>query len=378
MLVYADLHVHIGQAKNRFVKITASKNLTITNAINYSKEIKGLDVLGVVDCGSKVVLQELDELLTSGELIEQEGGGLKAENDLLLVLGWEMELEDAHYLTYLPNIVTLKELTKELWPRTKNQELSTQRFLVPENEVRTIVESLGGIFMPAHAFTPHKGFYGKRVDSLFELFERPFTAIEMGLSSSTSMIAGIKELEKTSFLANSDAHSLAKIAREYNELKLESLDFNSLKKALENEDIVANYGLDPMLGKYYETGCINCGKKVAIDLKCACGGYSVKGVKPRLDELGGFLEGRKRPPYIKQIPLEFLPFIGPKTIEKLLLVGTELEILNKTPIDELKKVTNERVALIIQEAREKTFNEGSRLTISQGRAGFYGKVSFNE
>ncbi|MDD2430311.1 MAG: endonuclease Q family protein [Firmicutes bacterium] len=372
MKVYADLHVHIGKAQDRFVKITASKTLTLKNALSFAKEIKGIDVLGVVDCGSRLVTKEIVQMLDRGDLIEIEDGGLLTKGGLLLILGWEIELLNTHFLIYVSSFSDLKVLTEVLWPKTKNQELSTQRYQIHHQEVREVTELLGGLFFPAHAFTPYKGLYGKAVDSLYELFDKPFTAIEMGLSSSTEMIAGIKELEPTTFLANSDAHSLQKIGREYNEIEVNSLSFAGLKEALEKEKIVANYGLDPRLGKYHETGCLKCGSLIGDD-GCTCGSLEVKGVKPRLEELGGYKEGRKRPPYIKQIPLEFLPQIGPKTITKLYELGTEIEILNTVPIGQIEKVTNSNIAEII--AKSRTKSQDNNLQISSGKAGIYGKVS---
>ena len=114
MICYADFHVHIGMALDRFVKITASRRLTVTNAIKVAKEIKGVDILGIVDCGSKVVLNELLNLVEDGQLKELAGGGLICQNGLLLLLGWEIEIDDVHYLCYLPTIDSLRELTKIL------------------------------------------------------------------------------------------------------------------------------------------------------------------------------------------------------------------------------------------------------------------------
>ncbi|HHY18995.1 MAG TPA: TIGR00375 family protein [Firmicutes bacterium] len=373
MICYADFHVHIGMALDRFVKITASRRLTVTNAIKVAKEIKGVDILGIVDCGSKVVLNELLKLVEDGQLKELAGGGLICQNGLLLLLGWEIEIDDVHYLCYLPTIDSLRELTKILWPRTKNIELSTQRFTIAVDELRGIVENLGGIFFPAHAFTPHKGFYGKAVDSLYEKFSKPFLSIELGLSSSTEMVWGIKELKDTVFLSNSDAHSLEKIAREYNEIFVEELSFRGVVKALEEGSIIGNYGLDPRLGKYYETACIDCGAVYLGENRCKCGGYFVKGVRPRLVELEGFIATKdtKRPPYIKQIPLEFLPKIGPKTIQKLHRLGTELEVLNSSTFEEIQAVAGEKVAETILQARD------HRFSISVGGAGYYGRVRSN-
>ncbi|MCL6508580.1 MAG: endonuclease Q family protein, partial [Bryobacteraceae bacterium] len=68
----------------------------------------------------------------------------------------------------------------------------------------------------------------------------------------------IAELHRYPYLTNSDAHSLRKIAREYEEVRLAAPTFAELEKALRGEDgraIVANYGLNPKLGKYHQTVC---------------------------------------------------------------------------------------------------------------------------
>jgi PHP family Zn ribbon phosphoesterase len=76
-----------------------------------------------------------------------------------------------------------------------------------------------------------------------------------------------------------------------------------------------------------------------------------------------------RPPYIHQIPLNDIPGIGSKTLEKLLLnFGTEMNILHRIEIDNLKKVVNPQVATNIEKSRS------GRLLIKPGGGGIYGKV----
>ena len=97
-----------------------------------------------------------------------------------------------------------------------------------------------------------------------EKFER-VPAIELGLSSDTFLADEISELETKTFLTNSDAHSLPKIAREYNKILVDGISFKELMMAIKNEGgrkILANYGLDPKLGKYHRTFCEKCGKQI--------------------------------------------------------------------------------------------------------------------
>src|SRR5690606_2005099 len=151
----------------------------------------------------------------------------------------------------------------------------------------------------------------------------------------------IKELHQYPFLTNSDAHSLGKMGREYGRLFMKEANFNELQKVLRNEAgrlIRANYGLNPLLGKYYQSVCLNCGAQIdmrgdqvktsgaQINLEMAvcsaCGGTEfIKGVSARIKELSDVdVTPVTRPPYIHQVPLDFIPGLGPKTMKRLLQV----------------------------------------------------------
>src|SRR5690606_20250097 len=96
-------------------------------------------------------------------------------------------------------------------------------------------------------------------------------------------------------LTNSDAHSLRKIAREYNELSMEAPTYQELVKAIKRVDgrkVIANYGLNPRLGKYHRTYCRGCGsvidEKEAISVaRCPyCGSTKiVRGVMDRIHDI---------------------------------------------------------------------------------------------
>ena len=65
-------------------------------------------------------------------------------------------------------------------------------------------------------------------------------------------------------------------------------------------------------------------------------------------------DGQKtqRPPYIHQIPLEFIPGLGPKMREKLLNhFGTEMAILHEVSFEHLKEVVPEKMAELVVLAR---------------------------
>lgn len=116
-----------------------------------------------------------------------------------------------------------------------NITLSTQRARISAYNLVDIVEKYNGILIPAHIFTPYKSFYGNCTKSLKRIFKEKFDkifAVELGLSADTFLADEISELETRTFITDSDAHSLPKIAREYNKILMENISFKELVKAL--------------------------------------------------------------------------------------------------------------------------------------------------
>jgi PHP family Zn ribbon phosphoesterase len=154
-------------------------------------------------------------------------------------------------------------------------------------------------------------------------------AIELGLSADTEIADHLKELSEYTFLTNSDAHSLPKIGREYNIIELEKANFKEIFLALQRKEgrkITANYGLDS-----------------------------------------------HRPPYYHQVPLEFVPGVGKKTLNKLFdYFGTEMNILHKASYQEISQVVGFEIAQNIILARK------GLLELSSGGGGKYGKVKKKE
>jgi PHP family Zn ribbon phosphoesterase len=76
-----------------------------------------------------------------------------------------------------------------------------------------------------------------------------------------------------------------------------------------------------------------------------------------------------KPFYNYQVPLEFLPKVGPKTIDKLIKhFGNEMNIIHEASFDELKSVVAEDMARNIILARE------GKIGIEAGGGGIYGKI----
>ena len=392
--VFADLHVHIGRSENgKPIKITGARSLNFANIAKECVEKKGINIVGIIDCASPYVIEDIENFLRTGDAYEIEDGGIIYKNKVCIILGSEIETSEineeektgsAHNLCYFPKLADIKAFSKEMENYIHNITLSSQRACISAYKLVDIVEKYNGVLIPAHAFTPHKSFYGNCTDRLGKIFKEKFDkifAIELGLSSDTFLADQISELETRSFLTNSDAHSLPKIAREYNKMLVEDISFKELMKAIKNEDgrkIVANYGLDPKLGKYHRTFCENCGKTIegkAPVTRCdTCSENKITmGVFDRIEIIKDKKETKSpkfRPPYIYQIPLTFIPGLGGKTIDKLLgHFETEMNILHKLSKDDIEGVVGEKIAESIVNARE------GNVHIQAGGGGVYGKLT---
>ena len=391
--VFADMHIHIGRSENnKPIKITAARSLNFANIAKECVERKGINIAGIIDCASPYVIEDIENFLKTGEAFEIEDGGIIYKDKVCIILGSEIETSEkneegktgsAHNLCYFPTLNDIKGFSNEMSHHIKNMTLSSQRADISAYELIDIVEKYNGVLIPAHAFTPHKSFYGNCTTRLKRIFKEKFDripAIELGLSADTYLADKISELENKTFLTNSDAHSLPKIAREYNKMLMETVSFKEFVKVLKREDgrkILANYGLDPKLGKYHRTYCEVCDKQIPGDApvtKCdTCDSKNITmGVYDRIEIIKDKEESKSpnfRPEYVYQIPLGFIPGVGGKTIKKLLdTFETEMNILHKLDYDDIEAVVGEKVATNIINARE------GKMHIIEGGGGVYGKV----
>ena len=391
--IFADLHVHIGRSESgKPIKITGARSLQFANIARECADRKGINMVGIIDCASPYVIEDIENFLKTGEAYEIEDGGIIYKDKVCIILGSEIETSEineqgktgsAHNLCYFPKLSDIKAFSKEMESYIHNITLSSQRACISAYDLIDIVEKHNGILIPAHAFTPHKSFYGNCTDRLGKIFKEKFDrvfAIELGLSADTFLADEISELETRTFVTNSDAHSLPKIAREYNKILVDRISFKELLKALKNEDgrkILANYGLDPKLGKYHRTYCEVCEKNIEgkppVTHCDTCDSRNITmGVLDRIEMIKDKPETKSpenRPPYIYQIPLTFIPGLGNKTIEKLLdHFETEMNILHKLSKDDIEAVVGEKVANSIVNARE------GNVHIHAGGGGVYGKI----
>ncbi len=392
--VFADLHVHIGRSENgKPIKITAARSLNFANIAKECADRKGINIVGIIDCASPYVIEDIENFLKTGEAYEIEDGGIIYKDKVCILLGSEVETSEvgrngkcgaAHNVCFFPHLSDIKGFSKEMSRHIHNITLSTQRSDISGYELIDIVEKYNGILIPAHCFTPFKSYYGNCVDRMKDIFKEKFDkifSIELGLSADTYLADMITELEDKTFVTNSDAHSLPKIAREYNKMLVNDISFKEVVKALKGEDgrkVLCNYGLDPKLGKYHRTFCDSCNQVIETKEPVAvcpfCGSDKVTfGVFDRIELIKDKEKSKSpanRPPYVYQVPLTFIPGVGNKTIDRLLdSFGTEMTILHKLSKDDIEAVVGEKVANEIIASRE------GKMKIHAGGGGVYGKVT---
>ena len=392
--IFADLHVHIGRSESgKPIKITAARTLNFANIAKECESRKGIQVVGIIDCASPYVIEDIENFLKNGEAYELKDGGIIYKDKVCILLGSEVETSEkgrngkcgsAHNVCFFPYLKDIKGFSEEMSHHIKNITLSTQRSDLSGYELIDIVEKYNGILIPAHCFTPFKSYYGNCVDRMKDIFKEKFNkifSIELGLSADTYLADMITELEDKTFVTNSDAHSLPKIAREYNKMLVNDISFKEVVKALKGEDgrkVLCNYGLDPKLGKYHRTFCDSCNQVIETKEPVAvcpfCGSDKVTfGVFDRIELIKDKEKSKSpanRPPYVYQVPLTFIPGVGNKTIDRLLdSFGTEMTILHKLSKDDIEAVVGEKVANEIIASRE------GKMKIHAGGGGVYGKVT---
>lgn len=397
---FADLHVHLGSTSHgNPVKIAASHDLTFPRIMEECAYRKGIAIVGIIDAETPEALDDARLLLAAGDLAPLHGGGLRYRDRTTVLLGAEVEVvqrgRPTHWVAFLPTLDAMTDFSQALGHTIKNRALSTQRSRWSPAELVAAVEERGGLVFPAHVFTPFKSLFAAAislVEVLGEELASHIQAVELGLSADTGLADQLPELGSRTFLTDSDAHSLAKIAREYNELTLAEPSFEEFRLVLGGRGgrgVAANYGLDPRLGKYHRTFCLDC-EAVVPDpppvFQCSrCGSRRVvAGVVDRLAHLRRLTAGADgnaadppsvpptRPPYRYQVPLEFVPGIGHRTMDRLLAAfGSEMAVLHNATRDDLAEVVGTQLAERIVAARE------GRLGVEVGGGGRYGRISLS-
>ncbi|MEA1994222.1 MAG: TIGR00375 family protein [Euryarchaeota archaeon] len=381
MRISVDFHLH-----SKYSYAT-SKKMEIP-LIAREAELKGLDVVGTADVFHPSWTSHLKKSLERVEEGTYERGGVR----FIITV----EVEDkrrVHHLILLPSFSKAEELYEEFKKYSNDIDTNGRCHLrLGGDEIVERVKSADGIMGPAHAFTPWTALYGEH-DSLKDCYGEyadKIDFLELGLSADSELADHISELRDLTFLSNSDAHSPwpHRLGREFNIIELEKKTYTEILEAIHRKNgrrFVQNVGLNPVLGKYHKTACIDCHEiytlKQAVERKwkCKCGGRIKKGVYDRIMELKDQEKGPEdRPPYLRIAPLSEIIALKKRyslsSKNNLVLYkkflrefNDEIEILVNAEYNELKKI-DKKVASYILSYREE------KLEITPGGGGQYGKL----
>ncbi len=390
---FADLHIHVGMSESgKWVKIPTSRKLTARGILSEATDRKGMNIIGIVDALSPLVLTDIRKMTEEGLLVPVANGGYLYQEKTLLILGAEIETREpggglAHTLVFLPDLQAMAAFSAYMSQFIRNISLSSQNAHMPLQKLVTIAGGFDALIIPAHVFTPHKSVYGTCCTRLSEILSdqqlNRLAAIELGLSADSDLADRINELAAYTFVTNSDAHSLDKIAREYTVFSLQDLSFHEVAQALSRtagRQVRANYGLNPQLGKYHRTFCPVCGfidESGMTGTGCPeCNSLNlITGVYDRIKQIADYPEPQHplhRPDYFYQVPLEFIPGLGKKMKDRLLAeFKTEMAIIHSAGRNELNQIAGTKITDFIMQARAGT------AVIAAGGGGIYGRLVKN-
>jgi uncharacterized protein (TIGR00375 family) len=379
MLVNADFHIH------SCFSMASSKDMLIKNIAPKSK-LKGLQLLGTGDALHPKWLDIIKQSTT------YEGDGIYSADGMDFVLTTEVEGKNRiHHVIIIPDMDIAWELSQILPSKNKTVD-GRPKTKLEGAELLELAHDHDCLIGPAHAFTPWTGMY-KSFNSIYDCYEKRPDFVELGLSADTFMADTVSELKDFVFLTNSDAHSPwpHRLGREFNQLELEDISYSSIKKAIKNKDVKANYGLVPNLGKYHMTACTKCFKLIdpatarGNRMKCSCGGTIKKGVDFRISEIADLDEPvhpNFRPDYVHLMPLaEIIVSVHGKGVTTKTVQGiwqklidnfkTEIDVLINVSLEDIRKIDSD-VCLAIESFRNNTID------IIPGGGGKYGQILFKK
>lgn len=385
MKINADLHIHSKYSA------AVSRDMDLPQIAKEAQK-KGVGMVGTGDCLHLKWLQSIKS--------HQEIDGLFILDSTRFALTGEVEdSHRVHHLIILPDVAKAMELRERFAGNSSTLD-SDGRPKIHMNgaEIADAVLEVGGLIGPSHAFTPWTGMYAayRCLSECYQEHADRIKFIELGLSADTDYADRIAELSTRTFLSNSDAHSPRsnKLAREFNQLKLQNLSFDDLKMALIRENgrqTTLNVGFYPEEGKYNQTACTRCFRQYTakkldeLQGRCpACMGLIKLGVKDRVEYLADYslpVHPDHRPPYLHLIPLaEIIAMalgnksalaVGVQTRYNEIVQGrTEIEVLTDADLSKLE--AEPRVIEAIE-----AFRNG-RVIVKPGGGGKYGEVALPE
>lgn len=396
-LVFADLHIH-----SKYSRAT-SPQMEVT-ALHYWAKRKGIGLLGTGDFTHPQYFQELKDKLEphpSGfyQVRGYDDGVLfvpTVETSHIYKQGGRTRR--VHMLTIARSLESAQEINRALARRGNIASDGRPILGLPAKALVQLVRAIDDqtLMIPAHIWTPWFSVLGEKsgFDSLEECFEEEMdmiSGIETGLSSDPEMNWRLSQLDRFTIISNSDAHSPSKIGRECNAFA-SPLTWASLSQGLwDKTDTTLRFTVEffPEEGKYHWPGHSKCKMPVSpadflkLEGLCpVCQRPLTNGVASRLEMLADRSEGYRPKgalPSVHLVPLEEVigEAMGKRPaskavqlqLDRMLDQGiSELELLIRTPLDDIEALSNGRIREAVQRMRN-----GQVRTVA-GYDGEYGKI----
>ncbi len=389
----ADLHIH-----SKYSRAT-SKSLDLKNLEKYAR-IKGIELLGTGDFTHPVWLSEI-----KSSLREDGTGFLKSSSGFPFVLSSEISLmysqggkgRRIHLVVLAPDVGTVEQVREWLLKRGRLDYDGRPVFGIPCPELTEALKSISDKIeiIPAHIWTPWFSLFGSNsgFDSIQECFQdqaRKIHAVETGLSSDPPMNWRLSQLDDFSIVSFSDSHSFWpwRIGREATDFNLKKQDYDSLIRAIREQEISFTVEVDPSYGKYHYDGHRACGVRLSPKetrmnkgLCPVCRKPLTVGVLSRVEELADRPEGyspKNRPKYYKLLPLsEILSgVLGTGMSSKkawshynslVREFGSEYDVLLRADEEMIGRLSGEKIAEAIMK------NRIGRIEVIPGYDGEYGR-----
>ena len=401
MRVIADLHIH-----SRFSRAT-SPRISIEEITRFAK-LKGLNLVGTGDFTHPSWLKELYR-----DLAEVPGTGLfepsKTANSVHFMITCEIstvfpfagQTKKIHNLILTPSLEIATQINDVLG---KYGDLSVDGRPTLDLAAPTLVEEVMSVspeneVIPAHVWTPWFGLFGAfsgfdKIEDCYQDATRHIHALETGLSSDPPMNWRLSSLESFTLVSNSDCHSCWpwRMGREANVFELERPSYHEIVETIRKKDtekLKFTIETNPAYGKYHWTGHRNCNVSLppqeAMKFKSLCPVCRrglTKGVGQRIEELADRPSGFKPQNAINYMHLLPLSEIIATVLEasspsmqsvwqeynKLVAAfGNEYSVLIDTPLEEISKVVDPKIAEGVVRVRE------GRIRVIPGYDGVYGQ-----
>ncbi len=370
---------------------------------------KGLDLIAAPDFLHPLWREEMREQLT------EIGEGVFQAHGMLFVLTVEVSCtfrqdgqgRRVHLLVTAPSFEAAGRLCKELERQGTNLISDGRPTLrMSAAEFIQLCINLDERFeiIPPHIWTPWFGIFGSRsgFDSLEECLGETAERVhilESGLSTDPLMNWGVSELETRTIVAFSDAHSPGTMGREATIVEIENEpNYNDIIGALRGSGVVETIEVHPQHGKYYHDGHRKCGFRSTPEetdklqgLCVICKKPVTRGVLGRVQALSkselpkAMKKGcqtfsmENKPSFRTLVPLRDLAASAMGTgsqsrktanvCKKLIdALGSELRTLTEAHIEDVSRLSDERVAMAIAAVRD------GHVKISPGFDGQYGTV----